>query len=33
MHHKLNFYNKSTGDYLNAVQYGIEDAHQNLFKK
>lgn len=33
IHHKLNFYNKSTGDYLNAVQYGIEDAHQNLFKK
>lgn len=33
IHHKLHFYNKSTLDYLSAVQYGIEDAHQSLFQK
>ena len=31
IHHKLNFYNNSTGDYLAEVREGIEDAHQNLF--
>jgi len=33
IHNKLNFYNKSTSDYLDAVHDGIEDAHQNLFQK
>lgn len=32
IHHKLNFYNKSTKDYLSAIRNGIEEAHQNLFK-
>ena len=31
IHHKLNFYNKATRDYLMAVSKGIENAHQNLF--
>ena len=33
IHHKLNFYNKSTGDYLEEIKNGIENAHQNLFQK
>ena len=33
VHHKLNFYNKSTGDYLEEIKNGIENAHQNLFQK
>lgn len=33
IHHKLNFYNNSTADYLMAVQKGIETAHQNLFNE
>ena len=33
IHHKLNFYNKSTGDYLESIQEGIEVAHTNLFPK
>jgi len=31
IHHKLNFFNKSTLDYLAAIRNGIENAHQNLF--
>ena len=33
IHHKLNFYNKSTGGYLEEIKNGIENAHQNLFQK
>ena len=33
IHHKLNFYNKSTGEYLCAVKEGIENAHRNLFSQ
>ena len=33
IHHKLNFFNKSTSDYLAAIQAGIEVAHEHLFPK
>ena len=33
IHHKLNFYNKSTNDYLLEIKNGIEKAHQHLFQK
>ena len=33
IHNKLNFFNKTTGEYLKAVAKGIEDAHEHLFSK
>ena len=33
IHNKLNFFNKTTGEYLEEVKKGIEEAHEHLFLK